>query len=328
MSNWTAETLLGHARGFIESRIIISAAELDIFTHLKSPKSVEELAAALSLEKRGTEILLNAVAAIGLLEKKDERYYCTPDMYRLLSSDAPESVRLMLLHSGSMWSRWSNLSEVIRTGKQDMTPSGLFENAELRAFIFAMHVAGRDLAASIARCAKGEASKKLLDVGGATGSYAEAFLNEYPEMSATIFDRAPVIAMAKERLADSPVLSRISFASGDFYCDPLPGGHDLVLLSAIIHQNSFEQNVDLFKKCYDALIPGGRILIRDHVLTPDKISPPAGALFAVNMLVSTDGGNCYTFAEIQAALEKAGFTHAALLQEGSKMDGVVEGFKA
>ena len=109
--------------------------------------------------------------------------------------------------------------------------------------------------------------------------------------------------------------------------DPLPGGHDLVLLSAIIHQNSPEQNVSLYQKCYDALTPGGRILVRDHVLNPERTQPEAGALFAVNMLVATEGGNCYTFEDIRDTLHAAGFVRAGLIQDGEKMNGLVEAFK-
>ena len=143
------------------------------------------------------------------------------------------------------------------------------------------------------RGAKADTAKALLDVGGRHGHLCRSILASVSRNArGTVFDRAPVIKMAKERLADSDVKDRIAFASGDFYAGPLPGGHDLVLLSAIIHQNSQEQNIALYKKCFDALVPGGRILIRDHVLTPDRTRPVGGAVFAVNMLAATEGGNC------------------------------------
>ena len=80
------------------------------------------------------------------------------------------------------------------------------------------------------------------------------------------------------------------------------------MLSAIIHQNSFEQNVELYRKIYRALQPGGRIVIRDHVMSSDHTQPASGALFAVNMLVGTREGRTYSFEEIKASLESAGFT--------------------
>jgi len=146
-------------------------------------------------------------------------------------------------------------------------------------------------------------------------------------MCATVFDRPPVIELARKRLAESDVNDRITLAVGDFYTDELPDGHDLALLSAIIHQNSPEQNLDLYQKVFRALMPCGRILIRDHVMNEDRTQPHGGALFAVNMLVATSGGNCYTFDEIQASLEAAGFMRVSLVQSGDRMDSMVEAFK-
>ena len=99
----------------------------------------------------------------------------------------------------------------------------------------------------------------------------------------------------------------VSIIAGNFYTDSLPPGHDLALVSAIIHMNSTEQNVDLYKKIFDALVPGGRIVIRDHVMKPDKTAPKSGALFAINMLTATTGGGTFTFEEYREDLAAAGF---------------------
>lgn len=327
MHNWNPDSILGLSRAFMESRLLLSGVELNVFSHLSTPKTLDEIVLLLDSDRRATEILLNALTAMELIEKKDGRYSCPEPSLSMLSSETPASLRPMILHSASVWQRWSSLSDVVRTGKTAAPPAGLFEKDELTAFIYAMHVVGRHMADEIALAANAGASKALLDVGGATGTYAEAFLNRYPAMRATVFDRPAVIEMARNRLESSRVKDRISLSPGDFYMDPLPGGHDLVLLSAIIHQNSPEQNVSLYQKCYDALTPGGRILVRDHVLNPERTQPEAGALFAVNMLVATEGGNCYTFEDIRDTLHAAGFVRAGLIQDGEKMNGLVEAFK-
>lgn len=327
MKTWNAESILELSRAFMGARLLLTGAELNVFTHLSAPKTLDEAVTAMGAQKRGAEILLDALSAMGLLEKSDGHYCCPPEIVALLSSEAPNSVRPMILHSASVWDRWSELSDVVRSGKKGGPPAGLFEDEELTAFIYAMHVVGRHLADEVAVRAKAKDARSLLDVGGATGTYAEAFVRRYPGMRATVFDRPLVIKMAESRLADSEVRDRIALAAGDFYDDPLPGGHDLVFLSAIIHQNSPEQNTALYRKCFQALEPGGRILIRDHVLSPDRTQPVAGAIFAVNMLVATEGGNCYTFEDIQRTLAAAGFERIALLQEGMQMDGLVEAYK-
>ena len=132
--------------------------------------------------------------------------------------------------------------------------------------------------------------------------------------------------MARERLADEGLADRVDLAPGDYNGDNLPGGHDLALLSAIVHQNSHEQNVALYKNIYGALDPGGRIIVRDYAMSRDRTQPSSGALFAINMLVNTEGGNSYTFDEIQEGLEIAGFERVKLIQD-SEMSSLVEAFK-
>ncbi|HRZ17404.1 MAG TPA: methyltransferase [Candidatus Hydrogenedentes bacterium] len=328
METWTPENLLASGRSFMDSRVLLTAVELDLFSLLDgSEMTLEEVIVEGGLSSRGAAILLDGLAALGLLEKRGGRYAVAPAALPL-SSRHPQSVLPMMRHTASLWHRWSELTAIVRTGKGSERPAGAFDDPqELEAFIGAMHVVGREAAAHIARVSRADGSRSLLDVGGATGTYAEAFLREYPAMKATVFDRPPVIEMARRRLEPLDIWPRVTLAAGDFYRDYLPGGHDLVLLSAIIHQNSPEQNVDLYRKCFDALVPGGRILIRDHVLNADRTQPASGALFALNMLACTNGGNCYTLADITETLERAGFARVALLQDGDRMDGLVEAFK-
>jgi len=129
-------------------------------------------------------------------------------------------------------------------------------------------------------------------------------------MRATIFDRPLVINLARQKLAEEGLTDRVAMAEGDFYADVLPGGHDLALLSAIIHQNGPEQNVELYRKVFDALVPGGAIAIRDFVMSEDHTEPADGASFAINMLVNTPGGSTYSFRDISRDLEAAGFVDA------------------
>lgn len=329
MKQWNPESVLALTRAFMESRVVLSAAELGVFSLLsEGSKSLDEMASALQAQPRGTAILLDALAAMGLLTKQGGRYACPAEIAGMLSANSPGSVLPMVMHAASLWGRWSELTEIVRKGAVER-PAGVFQQqAELEAFILAMHVVGRHAAEAIAIQAEAGASRNLLDIGGATGTYAEAFVTKYPGMRATVFDRPPVIELAKKRLGEAGLLDRIALVPGDFYADEFPGGHDLALLSAIIHQNSPEQNVDLYAKAFRALDPGGRILIRDHVMNADRTQPPGGAVFAVNMLVATTGGNCYTFEEIKETLEAAGFIKVRLIQTGEMMNGLVEAFKS
>jgi predicted O-methyltransferase YrrM len=329
MSSLNADSILALARGFIESRILLSAAELDLFTLLTpTPLSAEEITARLAADLRALTILLDALAGMGLLSKREGKYRCEPEIATFLSADSPQSVLPMVLHSAAMWSRWSELTGIARGDSTALAraqkPPG---PQSQRAFIGGMHVVASPLAPAIVAAIDPGPARALLDVGGASGTYTIAFLRASPQLRATLFDLPPVIDLARERLSQAGLLDRVRLVGGDFYLDELPGGHDLALLSAIIHQNSREQNVELYRKVWRALLPGGRIVIRDHVVSPDRTEPREAAVFAVNMLVRTAGGNVYTFEETSADLTQAGFERVQLIQRGVRMVGLVEAFK-
>jgi predicted O-methyltransferase YrrM len=322
------QEILVLSRNFMECRVLLTGAELDIFTHLAGPTTSGELAEKQGWHERPLTVVLDALTAVGLLLKEDGHYRTDPTLLPFLRSDSPQTVLPMIRHAATIWKNWSNLTRiVIETGSVERTP-GLFENPwDQRAFIGAMHVIARAHAPGIVQAINPGSARRLLDVGGASGTYTIAFLEASPGMSATLFDLPTVVDMGRERIAEAGLLDRVSIVAGDFYKDPLPSGHDLALLSAIIHQNSPEQNVNLYRKIFDALVPGGRIVIRDHVMKPDKTAPKSGALFAVNMLVVTPGGGTYAYEEIKEGLTAAGFERVRLIQEEDRMMGLVEAYR-
>lgn len=323
----TPDAILGLARAFMASRVLLTAVELDVFTPLADrPMTARDAASALGNDLRGTTALLDALVGIGLLEKEHGLFHCPPGAAELLSRESPGSVVPMLMHSVALWRRWSALTDVVRHGKPAQPPDPEQREKAREAFIGAMHTVGARMASEVVAATGPGDAANLLDVGGASGTYTQAFLEACPTMRATLFDLPPVVEIARRRLGSTGVLDRITFVAGDFDRDELPRGHDLALLSAIIHQNSAEQNLELFRKIRRALEPGGRLVIRDHVMSPDHTRPARGAIFAVNMLVGTQGGGTYSFEEIRDGLTSAGFTAVRLLRPDERMSGLVEGF--
>jgi len=329
MNHVSREAILGLARNFMECRILLSGAELNLFTILTpTPLSAREVADRIGAKSRALTILLDALAALGFLVRRRETYQCTRSVSSFLSADGQDSVLPVILHMAHLWSRWSRLTSVVQGSRvPEKEPVSSQDVDALGAFIGAMDVIAGDLARRVVAAVHPDASRALLDVGGASGTYTLAFLRAVPEMKATLFDKPEVIEIARQRLGKEGILDRVTLIPGDFFQDELPHGHDLAFVSAIIHQNSPEQNLDLFINVFRSLRPGGRIVIRDHVMEPDRTRPREGAIFAVNMLLSTSGGNTYIFDEINAGLTQAGFVNIRLLQRGEHMDGLVEGFK-
>jgi predicted O-methyltransferase YrrM len=144
-----------------------------------------------------------------------------------------------------------------------------------------------------------------------------------PKARATIFDLPEVIPMARALMRQTGLADRVRLVGGDLDSDELPGGADLAWISAIVHMYSRAQNRDLFGRTFRALVPGGRVLIRDVVVDETRTRPVSGAMFALNMLVGTEGGGTFTFQELREDLESAGFTDIKLLRKGEGMDSVV-----
>jgi len=120
----------------------------------------------------------------------------------------------------------------------------------------------------------------------------------------------------------------VDLVAGDFYSDRLPGGADLAWLSAIVHQNSRQQNRELFARIFDALLSGGQLLLRDFLMEPSRTAPVGGALFAVNMLVATENGGTYTFEELRDDLAAAGFADLRILRRDDTMHCIIAARKS
>jgi SAM-dependent methyltransferase len=322
------QEILALSRNFMDCRVLLTGAELNIFMHLTDSTSSKNLAKRQGWHERPLTVLLDALTAMGLVIKKDGLYRTDPSLLPFLRSDSPQTVLPMIRHAATIWKNWSNLTRIVtETGGVESSSSG-FENPEdQKAFVGAMHVVARAHAPQIIKVINPGSARRLLDVGGASGTYTIAFLEASPDMSATLFDLPNVLDMGRERIKEAGLMDRVRIIAGNFYTDSLPPGHDLALVSAIIHMNSVEQNVDLYKKIFDALVPGGRIVIRDHVMKPDKTAPKSGALFAINMLVGTPGGGTYTYEEIKTGLAAAGFENVQLIQEEDQMMGLVQAYR-
>jgi SAM-dependent methyltransferase len=319
------QQILDIAGAFRPACVLGAAAELDLWTTLGGQSlTAEQMAEKLGCDPRATAMLLDAVAALGLLEKHDGRYSVAADLRGWLVEGSAESVLPMLQHLMSVLRGWSQLAWVAKAGIPAPRQSSIRGPVADRAsFIAAMHAVSGPMADELVQRLGPPKFRRLLDVGGASGTWTLAFLRAVPDATATIFDLPDAIEQARGRIAATQFAGRVKLTAGDFYVDDLPDGADFAWVSAICHQHSRRHNRELFAKVQKALVPGGRIALRDVVMEPCRTRPPEGSLFAINMLVNTESGGTYTFEEYAADLRASGFEDPQLAVKHEAMNSVV-----
>ena len=327
--HWAREEILDAARSFQAAAVITAAADLGVFTALEEGgKTAGQVAESCGADVRAMTILLDALAAMQLLTKAAHRYATAPGVAAVLAEGGHDSAAAMVRHLGNSMRRWAQLAAVVKTGlPAERGPSIRGPEADLASFIGGMDDLTRSGALKLVRQLGPPAFRHLLDVGGASGTYTIAFLQAAPAATATLFDLPDVIPLARLRIAEAHLADRVTLAAGDLTADDLPAGADLAWVSAIIHMNSRAENRALFGKLFAALAGGGRVLVRDVFMDAGRTQPTGGALFAVNMLVATAGGGTYTFDEVRADLEAAGFAGVELARRRETMDSVVAAVK-
>ncbi len=298
-------------RGYMPSRVILTALELDVFTTIArspSPPAAQALAPALRTDLRATTVLLDALVALGVLSKKDGTYANAPAAARYLVAGAKDDASTALKHNLSLWQTWSTLTEVVRTGRPaDRAEMAARGDSWTTPFIAAMHKNAALRAPMLVNAIGTEGVRKLIDIGGGSGAFAIAFAQASPTLQADVFDLATVVPITSGHVAAAGLSDRVHTRVGDLRADAFGSGYDLALLSAICHMLGPDENRDLLRRAFAALSVGGRVVIQDYVMSAERTSPRAGAMFAVNMLVGTLHGSAYSEAEYTGWLREAGF---------------------
>jgi len=301
--------LLERTRWFQESRVLLTGIELDVFSAVGRGARAAEVARRIGANPRATEMLLNALAAVGALSKRGGVFRNTPLTARCLTGRPPDNERAAFLHTANLWHRWSTLTEAVRAGTsvwrgQQPAQQGRWVDT----FIAAMHRNATGRAPELVRAVGVKGVRRMLDVGGGSGACTIAFALAAPDLAAEVLDRAEVLPIARRHIAKAGLARRVKARAGDLRSDSFGENYDLVLVSAICHMLGPQENQDLFRRIHAALAPGGRVVVQDFILRPDKAAPHAAALFSLNMLVGTEAGASYSQPEYAAWLKEAGFT--------------------
>ena len=304
------------ACSYWQSRILLTALRLDLFTMLADQTlDAATLAARLGAAERGLTALLDALVALGLLTKQDHCYANTPFARTALDRTKPSFCGYTPLFDAHCWELWSKLEDTVRGGfcpAHDTVFHADPVGTEL--LLRGLHTDALRLAPALAARLDLGRHRHMLDLGGGAGTYAITFCQIQPELHAAIFDLPGPLTLASQLVSAARLTDRIRLVAGDFRTAPLPRGFDLALLSNILHGQSAETNQQLLTAVFAALEPGGELILRDVLMNEDRTTPVFGALFAVNLLLHSPTGRCYTYSEVHSWLTAAGFHDLEVLE--------------
>jgi cyclopropane fatty-acyl-phospholipid synthase-like methyltransferase len=289
------------------SRIILTAHELDLFSIL-SDQSLSSVSVAdkAGTDPRATDRLMNALVAIGLLTKSESLFRNTDFSAQFLVRNSPAFLG-NLSHQVHLWKTWSTLTDAVKKGTSVTIRETFGERDEtwLNSFIAAMHSRTQQ-AAEVAKELNLKGVRQMLDIGGGSGAFTFAFIRENPGIKGIVFDLPAVIQITQKYIGKEGFSGSVTTLGGDYLSDDFGKGFDLILISAVIHINSQEENRELIRKSAEALNAGGQLVILDHIMDDDRVKPEVGAIFAINMLVGTEKGDTYTEKEITEWMTVAG----------------------
>ncbi|MDW7645565.1 MAG: methyltransferase [Desulfuromonadales bacterium] len=327
MNPETFKDLMRLSHGFEPARILLSAVELDLFSHLSENTTVHQLATRLNLQAGPLTLVLNALVAMGLLDKAGEAYVNRPVVAENLVAGQGYRGHIFR-HISHCWSAWGDLSgrlQGLEPAEESWSPAR--DEEQTRDFILGMENVTRDLAPLVAARLELANPVILLDVGGGPGTYAEAFLKEYPSLrEVCVFDLPKAAAVGRRNLKSRGIETSVRWLEGDFYETPFGQGFDVVWISQVLHSLNEAGCRMLMAKAFEALMPGGELILHEFLIEDNRTRPLQAALFAVHMLVMTGVGRTYAGGELSVWMGEAGFTDVRV-QQVSDDTSVVRGRK-
>ncbi len=301
------------ASGFRQTQILLTCFDLGVFEALDGRwVTAAEVAAAVGADARGVELLLNAAASLGLLDKHEGRFGNTALAETCLTPGGPGAMAASLRLQRAFYRRWGRLADAVRTGQRPVEDRR-DEQADdwVRNFVYGLYDMARSVAPFVAEALALPEDRPLraIDVGGCHAAYSLALARRYALLTATVFELPAAVPFAREIITQAGLADRVSVQAGDFQQEGLGHGYDVALVFGVLNGEPPEGRPVLIRKVYNCLSPGGQIALRDLVLDPDRAGPPEAAIFALQMLLATEAGGLDTSQDWARWLAEAGFEH-------------------
>ncbi|MBY0246209.1 MAG: methyltransferase domain-containing protein [Nitrospiraceae bacterium] len=334
-SEVTPAKILQLGTGFWGSKTLLSAVELGLFTELaKGSLDAAALAERLRLHPRSARDFFDALVALGMLKRTGARYGNTPETARFLDRNKPSYVGGILeMCNARLYPFWGTLTEGLRTGKpQNEVKSGgdffrtLYADSErLTGFLKAMTGISIGSAQVIAKKFPWKKYKTFVDVGCAQGGVAVEIALGHKHLNGVGMDLPVVQPVFESYAQERGVGKRLRFHPGDFFKDQLPTC-DVIVMGHILHDWNLDEKMMLLRKSYEALTPGGALIVHEALIDDERKKNAFGLLMSLNMLIETHGGFDFTGADCRKWMKEAGFKRTQVTPLAGP-DGMVVGFK-
>lgn len=329
------EKIFNVGLGFWSSKTLLSAVELGLFTQLASgPMPGEALRERLGLHRRAARDFLDALVALGFLQREGDLYRNTPESDLYLDKGKPTYLGgIFEMANARLYAYWNSLTEALRTGKpQNEAKQGgeLFEvlyadPQRLKAFLQAMTGLSRESGKAIAAKFPWDRHRHFIDIGAAQGGVPVQLALAHPHLRGGGFDLPQVGPIFEEYVASQGLAERLKFHPGNFMEDPLPEA-EVLLMGHILHDWDLAQKKQLLAKAYAALPKGGALIVHEAIIDDERRSNAFGLLMSLNMLIETTGGFDFTGADCIGWMKEVGFKEA-YVEPLSGPDSMVVGIK-
>jgi len=325
---WNPGELLEISGFFWKTCTLHTAVKLDLFTVIGDESlTAGETAQKIDGAVNGVERLLNALVAMELLDKTDDKFSNTPSGQELLDKASPKYLGHIIMHHHHLLESWSELDQAVKSGKPQRTRSSYSKEEWRESFLMGMFNMAMGMAPHIVPAIDVSNRQHLLDLGGGPGTYAIQYCLANDGLKATVYDLPTTRPFAEKTIQRFKLADRINFMDGNYLEDPVEGRYDVAWLSHILHGEGPEDCRMIIEKAVAALEPGGMIIIHDFILNNSMDGPLFPALFSLNMLLGTESGQSYSEEQIIGMLVAAGTRDIRRVAIGTPNDsGIIVGF--
>jgi len=303
----TPGNLMEISGGYWKTCVLHAAVKLDVFTIIGDGQMTgETVAQEAGADSRALIMLLNALVAMDLLLKTDNHFANTDLARNFLSKDSPKYLGHIIQHHQQLMGSWARLDEGVKTGQPIRERASKTDDNWRENFLMGMFNMAMQQAPKIVTEVDLSEKKHLLDLGGGPGTYAINFCKQYPQLKATVYDLPTTRPFAEKTIGKFGLADRITFKDVDFIEEGIEGIFDAAWLSHILHGESPDDCKQIIRKAVSAMESGGIIIIHEFILNNSMDGPLFPALFSLNMLLGTDGGQTYSEQQISDMLSSAG----------------------